>query len=48
MPEPVSDLERYLAGESAEREDVLPAIVLLIALVLVIVAVLSSYAALLS
>jgi hypothetical protein len=40
MPKPGSDLERYLAGESTEREDVLPAMVLLFAIVLAIVAVL--------
>jgi hypothetical protein len=40
VPEPVSDLERYLAGELAEERDVLPAIVLLIAIVLAVLAAL--------
>ena len=40
MPQPGSDLEDYLAGESAEREDLLPAMVLLMAIVLAVVAAL--------
>jgi hypothetical protein len=40
VPEPGSDLERYLAGDSSERQDALPAIVLLIAAVLIVIAVL--------
>ena len=40
MPKPASDLERYLAGEFAEGQDVLPLVVVAVAILLLVVALL--------
>jgi hypothetical protein len=40
VPKPASDLERFLAGECAETQDALPAVVLLVAMLFVVVALL--------
>ena len=38
MPKPASDLEKYLAGEFAEGQDVLPLLIVLVAILLLVVA----------
>jgi hypothetical protein len=40
MPKPASDLERYLAGEFTEAQDVLPLVVVAVAMLLLVVALL--------
>jgi hypothetical protein len=38
VPKPASDLEKYFAGEFAERQDALPVALLLVAMLLVVIA----------
>jgi hypothetical protein len=40
VPKPASDLERYLAGELTEGQDVLPLVVVALAILLLVVALL--------
>jgi hypothetical protein len=42
VPKPASDLERYLAGEFVEGQDVLPLLVVAVAIFLLVVAPLLS------
>jgi hypothetical protein len=40
VPKPASDLEKYLAGEFAEGQDVMPLVVAAVAIILLVVALL--------